>query len=227
MVIPLVLFGLVLGAAVYWALRLYARSSAGSLATAVNSAAIGLTVLAAVLLLLRARVGFLLLAVAGGVYVVAHLHGLWRQRRGGGAGERTAAPIITRNLNVVRDAATGKLYGTMLAGRFKGRRLTELSLEQLLEIRAECRRDDPDATRLIEAILDQIHGPSWRTQAAAAPAAMSRDEAYEVLGLEPGADAAEVREAHRQLIMKLHGDQSGSEYMATKINQARDTLLGS
>jgi len=55
---------------------------------------------------------------------------------------------------------------------------------------------------------------------------MNRDEAYEVLGLKPGASRDEVQIAYKKLMQKLHPDKEGSEYLAQKINQARDTLIG-
>ena len=56
--------------------------------------------------------------------------------------------------------------------------------------------------------------------------AMSRQEAYEVLGLRPGATEAEIRAAHRRLMRAAHPDGGGSDWVASRVNQARDILLG-
>jgi hypothetical protein len=55
---------------------------------------------------------------------------------------------------------------------------------------------------------------------------MSRQEAYDVLGLRSGASEAEIREAHRRLMRGAHPDAGGSDWLASRVNQARDILLG-
>ena len=55
---------------------------------------------------------------------------------------------------------------------------------------------------------------------------MSRREAYEVLGLHPGASVVDIREAHRRLMRGAHPDVGGSDWLAARVNQARDVLLG-
>jgi DnaJ domain len=56
--------------------------------------------------------------------------------------------------------------------------------------------------------------------------AMSREEAYQVLGLKPGATEDDIRAAHRRLMRAAHPDSGGSDWLASRINQARDMLLG-
>jgi hypothetical protein len=63
-------------------------------------------------------------------------------------------------------------------------------------------------------------GPTRRSSA------MTREEAYQVLGLKPGASDEDVRAAHRRLMRGAHPDSGGSDWLASRINQARDMLLG-
>ncbi|HEY8289769.1 MAG TPA: hypothetical protein VIG49_10905 [Acetobacteraceae bacterium] len=55
---------------------------------------------------------------------------------------------------------------------------------------------------------------------------MTRDEAFQVLGLRPGASEADIRSAHRRLMRAAHPDGGGSDWVAARVNQARDVLLG-
>jgi DnaJ-domain-containing protein 1 len=78
--------------------------------------------------------------------------------------------------------------------------------------------------------------PNWRDDPAAGAAngqaasggesALNEALALEILGLQPGASADEITLAHRRLMQKLHPDRGGSDYLAQRINAARDYLLG-
>ena len=133
---------------------------------------------------------------------------------------------------MVLDHDTGEMHGDVLEGTKKGRRLAELSFEELLELLDECRRADTDSVPLLESYLDRAYGDSWRepgdagTGGDGSTASMSAAEAYEVLGLEQGATHEQIVEAHRRLMQKLHPDRGGSTYLAARINQAKDVLLG-
>jgi len=149
--------------------------------------------------------------------------------------------IETAYLRMRLDHDSGVLSGTVLQGQFEGRNLEELSLEDLMGLLRECRVNDPQSATVLETYLDRIHGADWRGtgggagsgeagsgeggRAAGAGGSMTRDQAYEVLGLQPGASEAEIRDAHRKLLMANHPDKGGSTFIAAQINQAKDVLL--
>ena len=144
-----------------------------------------------------------------------------------------ASEVVTAYLRVRLDHDTGTMTGVVLAGSFVGMRLEELSPANLVNLLRECRAADQEAARLLEAYLDRLH-PTWRDEFAANRAGstqtgaggMSVAEAYEILGLALNADEAAIKAAHHRLMMQVHPDHGGSDYLAAKINQARDVLLG-
>jgi hypothetical protein len=155
------------------------------------------------------------------------LSGLWTRVRTWLHGKPAAnSAIETPWLRMSLDRESGALDGEVLAGSFAGAPLGQLSLDQLRALLAECETADEQSARLVEAYLDRIH-PGWRDHKAAPSSSgrMSRDEALQVLGLAPGAGAEQIKEAHRRLMVKLHPDLGGSDYLASKINLARDVLL--
>lgn len=147
-----------------------------------------------------------------------------------GQGAQTTA-IRTAHLEMELDHDTGQMRGRVVKGVFQGREIERMAPAELALLWQDCRFADPESAQLLEAYLDRIHS-TWRedmARAEASPGAggvMTRDEAYEVLGLKPGASVEEVRAAHRELMKRMHPDRGGSTYLATKINEAKDVLLG-
>jgi hypothetical protein len=155
---------------------------------------------------------------------------VWRSMRNAtGPTPGQSSAVETGWLRMSLDHDSGAMDGVVLQGARRGARLSECSRNDLLELLAELRVEDPEAAELLEAYLDRVHA-DWRgaaprrEEAPAASSAMTREEAYRILGLEPGADEQAIRAAHRRLIAKLHPDQGGSTYLAAKINQAKDVL---
>ncbi len=54
---------------------------------------------------------------------------------------------------------------------------------------------------------------------------ISKQQAYEILGLKPGCSRDEINRAHKRMMQKMHPDRGGSDYLAAQINQAKDILL--
>jgi hypothetical protein len=111
------------------------------------------------------------------------------------------------------------------AGRLAGTKLDQLELSTLVPLVGEF---DAESRDLLAAYLDRRH-PRWRDAAAGSSPArsgkMTKEEAYQILGLEPGASAEQIGRAHRGLMKKLHPDQGGSTYLAARVNGAKDVLL--
>jgi hypothetical protein len=238
MVIVYLLLGLATLLGAVAALRGYASAGSVDLARATRRTAVASAVFGALLLLLRMPLGLMFLGVGAALpFTLRWRGGLWPNLGGRPGQQRGKRSLIeTRHLRMALDHDSGALDGLVLQGKHRDQLLSKLTLGQVLEVRAECLAADPEGVPLIEAYLDRVHGADWRDQGAgrqssegAAPrraAAMTREEALEVLGLQPTASEAEIREAHHSLMMKLHPDHGGSGYLAAKINQARDVLLG-
>lgn len=207
----------------------FLRANPAQLADSLRLAGpLALAIVGAVLLIAgRGAISGTLFALAVGWYTLARRRRQARLTPGQHSYVRTAA------LEMELDHDTGALEGLVLAGRFEGRELAALTMEELLALRVEL-AGDGESLQLLETYLDGRF-PVWRDHVEAhadggqggAPAsgAMSKEEAYKVLGLEPGASASEIRKAHRRLIQRLHPDIGGSSFLAARINEAKDVLL--
>jgi hypothetical protein len=156
----------------------------------------------------------------------------------GGSGEKSkgqTSHVQTERLEMELDHDTGYMDGKCLEGRFEGRTLSSLSEREALELYARFEADGLKEAALMEAYLDW-RVPDWRHKAEASSAGagtggfskgrMSVEEARAVLEVPPDASEEDIRQAHRRLMMKLHPDQGGSTYLAARINEAKDVLIG-
>jgi hypothetical protein len=222
------------------AARSFVQASPAHLAQGVRAFIATFSALASTGLLFAGRLGLALIMI-GATFVA--LRALSRAKNSAGsfggqsAGQRSSE-VETDTLRMQLDHLTGELEGEVLRGRFAGRALASLGLSDLLELLADCRREDPRSVALLETYLDR-RAPDWRGESAAGAGAggeqrtgrgaqtgMDEATAWQVLGLAPGASVAEIKAAHRRLMTKLHPDHGGSSYLAAQLNQAKDYLLG-
>jgi DnaJ domain len=182
--------------------------------------------------------GFLLFRGAIGIAIPLGFFGLsllgWASFWPASLGSRTqrttgqTSRVQTAFLEMELDHDTGRMNGRVLAGKYQGASLETLGRATLIKLLGEI---DNDSRDLLVAYLDRRE-PGWRAQgdagAGAQPAdsgKMTEKEAYQILGVQPGASAEEITRAHRSLIKKLHPDQGGTTYLAARINEAKDVLL--
>jgi hypothetical protein len=226
------MFALIGGMAVLGGLLLliylFVNADPAKLARGLKWTALGAGLALFLFLLLSERFAFLWLPLTLALPYLRQM----RSWFGGGPAPGTASEATTPYLRMSLDHDTGAMTGTVLAGSFAGARLDELSVADLLSLLRECRVADEEGARLLEAYLDRLH-PDWRgemgTGQSAPPRGSGADmtvaEAYDILGLSPGADAAAIKAAYHRLMMQLHPDHGGTDYLASKINRAHDLLL--
>ncbi|HEV2300641.1 MAG TPA: DnaJ domain-containing protein [Stellaceae bacterium] len=212
------------------AVYLFVNADAAQLARGLKWTGIGVAGLAVLALIFSGRLALLLAPIAMLMPFLVRLKGLVDRWRPAAAGR--ISTVTTDFLRMSLEHDTGTMTGTVLRGQFTGMQIDELGPGELLSLLRECRAADERGARLLEAYLDRVH-PSWRDEfigdrgraSSASGGEMSVEEAYEILGLAPGAGADVVKEAHHRLMKKVHPDHGGSDYLATKINRARDVLL--
>jgi hypothetical protein len=197
----------------------------------------GLLFAAAVWLAFEDRVGVAMLlgSMAWGLFTGGHIWpGGWPyynfpggRRSKPSSGQSTR--VTTDWIEIELDHDTGAMSGRVLKDVHAGRALSALSKTELMSLYREASADD-ETVRLLEAYFDRTFGADWRAGEQEKPrarsSAMSRGEALKVLGLEDGAAEEEIRAAHKKLMMQNHPDRGGSDYLASKINEAKDVLLG-
>ena len=213
-----------------WLIRKLAKTPPGQSGALIQQLAGGAIIAFSGLLALRGQMN-----IAAGVFVFGlGLLGKgavfpdgfpWAQKSTGQKSRVTAS-----QLSMELDHDTGAMDGEVLAGPLKGKKLSQLQQVELQKFHGQCRAANDQSLPLLEAWLDRTQG-EWRSswgvnqKSTANAGSMSREEAYAVLGLKPGASPEDVKSAHKRLMKEFHPDRGGSDYLAAKINLAKDVLL--
>jgi hypothetical protein len=242
---PLLAIGLLALVFGVYALRLLGRAPPAQVAAGIRGGG-GLIALAvAAFLLLRGRLMLALGAGGAALYLFTGESFSFKKFADYVAQRQSArrqSQARTSILAMTLDHVTGAVDGDVLDGPFQGRRLSELSRAECDQLHRDCRVRDPDSAVLLETYFDRRFA-GWRTagqddsdpgqragQTGGAGSRsysgqMSEKEAYETLGLRPGAPADEIIRAHRRLMKERHPDHGGTTDDAARINQAKDRLL--
>lgn len=166
-----------------------------------------------------------------GLLGLGHLAGIdlpWSKKS---AGQRSH--VRTKVLLMELEHDSGQIEGEVLSGQFSGQQLRDLSFDDLLLLLGECVKAGDQSPQLLQAYLDTKH-PEWsdgfegvhhQGPPQSSGTEMSEQEALAILGLKAGASKRKITSAHRGLMKKYHPDQGGSDYLATKINEAKDVLI--
>jgi hypothetical protein len=229
---PTLIFGVAVLIILLWAASVFAKADTQKVVRVLRPAGgVGALALA---VFLGAR-GELAVAVPLGFAGLSLLG--WLPWGPAGFGQRTTrtprqtSRVRSAFLEMELDHDSGAMRGRILAGQYEGMPLDALDVATLVRMLGAI---DEESRALLAAYLDRRH-PAWRedaegnaTAGQGAPARsgkMTPEEAYQILGLQPGASAEEISRAHRTLMKKLHPDQGGSTYLAARVNEAKDILL--
>jgi DnaJ-domain-containing protein 1 len=240
--LPMLIAGVVLLVCGLFFIRWFIAAEPRTLAFAAKATGVAILAVLAGYLALTGRIGWILGLLPFLLPLLLRRVSLGGAATLGGfsAGARPQmSNVRTRFLEMRLDHETGELDGDVLHGAYAGRQLSAMSKDELFDLLRALRADDRKSALLLEAYLDR-RCPDWQARSAgdhagpgaaqedgtAAAGAMSREDAYRVLGLEPGASETAIREAHHRLIASVHPDRGGSSFLAAQVNRAKDILLG-
>jgi hypothetical protein len=228
---PEIILGALVLVIVLWGLNVFSKVDPRIVARSLKGGGGIVALAAAIFLGLRGELG---VAIPIGAFGLGLLGWLPFGPAGFGARAQKSAGQTSRvrsaYLEMELDHDSGAMRGRIVAGRHQGAALERLDVKTLAGLLGEM---DEESRALLVAYLDR-RDPGWSEHAqgnaasgrvAASSGKMTEQEAYQILGLQPGASADDIASAHRTLMKKLHPDQGGSTYLAARINEAKEILV--
>ncbi|MCB1756571.1 MAG: DnaJ domain-containing protein [Gammaproteobacteria bacterium] len=158
------------------------------------------------------------------------LRGLYNKHINSGGTAGRTSKVNTPLFVMTLDHDSGHMDAEITEGSFSGRHLSELSIDELQRFYRFCQTRDAQAVRVLESYIQRERIAEWQDapnsgSQTAGNDKTSLDEAWEILGLQPGATKQDIIDAHRRLMSRMHPDKGGSNYLAAKINEAKKILL--
>jgi len=248
--VTVALLGLLALAAGVLLLKWYADADVKTLKKSIRWTGVTLLVLIILVLAATGRLGAayaVLVGALGWIWRVFNFIQMGRQMSGmfrsfgfnqgfagfGGGGNAHSSQVESAFLAMTLDHRTGEMDGKVRRGTFEGRVLSELNKDEVSELSHEV-QSDHESAQLLDAFIERTH-PDWREEHGTADSdgggsspqssAMSDDEARRILGVSEAAGEPEIKAAYRKLMAQLHPDKGGSDYLAAKVNQAKELLL--
>jgi DnaJ-domain-containing protein 1 len=228
---PTIIFGVLILVLAFWALGVISRVDPKIAARVLKGAGGTLAIGFAVFLGLRGEIGVALPLGVFGLGLLGWIpFGLpgFSQRTAKSAGQTSR--VRSAFLEMELDHDSGKMRGRIIAGSRQGEALEALDVKTLAGLLDEF---DEESRALLVAYLDRrdagwseyAQGHAAAGRHAAGSGKMTEQEAYQILGVQPGASADAITRAHRTLMKKLHPDQGGSNYLAARVNEAKEILF--
>jgi DnaJ domain len=228
---PEIVFGILVLVAALWVLGVISKIDPKVAARVMKASGGILAIGFAVFLGLRGEIG---VALPLGVFGLGLLG--WIPFGPAGFSQRTqktagqTSHVRSAYLDMQLDHDSGQMRGRIIAGSREGAALEALDVKTLAGLLDEF---DEESRALLVAYLDRrdagwseyAQGHAAAGRAAASSGKMTEQEAYQILGVEPGASADAITRAHRTLMKKMHPDQGGSNYLAARINEAKEILF--
>lgn len=242
--LPSLLLGILAVGGVLYFLNWYGKAKTEDVKKSMRWTGIGLGLLLVAVLAVTGRLGVafaFLMGLGAWAWRVFNMIQMGRQMsgmfrgfmHGGAKGGQNSSAVESAFLTMTLDHDTGHLDGDVVKGAYTGRKLSGLAFEDLMKLLGET-QSDGESMALLESFLDRAH-PDWRARSHEAGSAgspppsaasgLSEDEALLILGLAKGASPEDIKSAYRRLMTQLHPDRGGSDYLAAKINAAKDLLL--
>ena len=234
------LAGLICIAGAVFVLRWFITAEPWQIMRALRWTGLAIAVVIAVFVLLTGRFQLLIATAALLFPWIARMRAFRRAAKAArGPTEGQTSQVHTRFVTMELNHDTGEMDGTVQEGPYAGKLLSGLALDQVLEIYRTALSADSQSAQVLQAYLDRMHGDTWHErmggahsgaegpQDGARPAGpMTVHEARQILGVSRDASPDEIKQAHRRLMRQYHPDRGGSDYLAARINEAKEVLLG-